>query len=116
MNKLAKALDKGREVSIQEAIYRILGLTMTRFSEVVRFVNTNHPDRRDGLLKGNVESLNEDEEVFHNSLHNYYEDRPTDDEDDETNWDDMEFAEFVSSYNIEYNTQRNTQSNNLIRL
>ena len=30
INKLAKALDKGREVSVQEAIYRLLGLKMTK--------------------------------------------------------------------------------------
>ena len=51
LRKLTKQLDKGRECSIQEAVYRVLGFTMTKFSAVVRFVNTNHPDHRDGLLK-----------------------------------------------------------------
>ena len=41
IDKLAKALDKGREVGIQEAVYRLLGLKMTKFSAVVRFINTN---------------------------------------------------------------------------
>ena len=104
MNKLSKALDKGREVGIQEALYRILGLKMTRFSEVVRFVNTNHPDHRDGLLKGNLESLEENDEIFHNSLHSYYQDRPVNSNDDETDWDNMELAEFVSAYNIDRKT------------
>ena len=76
IDKLAKALDKGREVGIQEAVYRLLGLKMTKFSEVVKFINTNHPNRREGLLKSNLNSLDEEESVFHNSLHNYYEDRP----------------------------------------
>ena len=51
LRKLTKQLDKGRECSIQEAVYRVLGFTMSKFSAVVRFVNTNHPDHRDGLLK-----------------------------------------------------------------
>ena len=57
IRKLIKALDKGREVGIQEACYRCLGLTMTRFSSIVKFINTSHPDRRDGLLKANVDEL-----------------------------------------------------------
>ena len=59
-------MDKGREVGIQEAIYRLLGLKMTKFSDIVRFINTNHPDRRDGLLKSNLEDLDENEAIFHN--------------------------------------------------
>ena len=55
IKKLATALDKGREMSIQEAIYRSLGLKMTKFKDVIRFVNTNHPDRREGQLKPNLE-------------------------------------------------------------
>ena len=54
IKKLANALDKGRECSIQEAIYRLLGLSMTRFSSIVKFINTNHPDRREGLLKADL--------------------------------------------------------------
>ena len=44
---------------------------MTRFSDVVRFINTNHPDHREGLLKANLDELEEGESVFHNSLHDY---------------------------------------------
>ena len=47
IDKLAKALDKGREVGIQESIYRLLGLTMAKIGQVVQFINTNHQDRRD---------------------------------------------------------------------
>ena len=76
IKKLGKALDKGREMSIQESIYRSLGLSMTKFSDVVRFINTAHPDRRDGLLKQNLDELEEDESIFHNSIHDYYQIRP----------------------------------------
>ena len=75
MAKLSKALDKGREVGIQESIYRLLGLTMTKFSDVVKFINSAHPHRRDGLLKQNLDNLEEGDSVFHNSIHDYYENR-----------------------------------------
>ena len=57
IRQLAKALDRGREVSIQESIYRLLGLPMSKFSSVVKFINTNHPERRDGLLKADLDNL-----------------------------------------------------------
>ena len=100
LSKLTKALDKGREVGIQETIYRLLGLTMTKFSEVVRFVNTNHPDRRDGLLKQDIENLPPGESVFHNSIHDYYMNRPNGNLNDTINWEKMSLAEFASRFNI----------------
>ena len=100
LGKLVKALDRGREVAIQEAIFRLLGLTMTNFSEVVRFINSAHPHRRDGLLKQNLDDLPEGESVFHNSVHDYYRNRPHNSKQDNTDWDKMSLAEFVSNYNI----------------
>ena len=57
---LASVLDKSREVSCQEATYRLLGLPMTKSSVIVKYVSTVHPDFRDGLLKSNLDELNED--------------------------------------------------------
>ena len=102
IKKLATALDKGREMSIQEAIYRSLGLKMTKFKDVIRFVNTNHPDRREGLLKPNLEELEEGEKIFYNSLHDYYQIRPFGNDDEL--WDDMCLADFASNFNIAYKT------------
>ena len=51
LNKLASTIVKHREVSIQEATYRLLGLPMIKSSVKVKYVNTCHPDKRDGLLK-----------------------------------------------------------------
>ena len=76
IKKFAHALDKNREVSIQEIIYRLLGLNMTKFSTKVKYLNTCHPHQRDGLLKSNLGDLDEDENVFHFSPHQYYEVRP----------------------------------------
>ena len=100
VQKYSYLLFSGREVGIQEAVYRALGLTMTRFSDVVRFINTNHPDHREGLLKANLDDLEKGESVFHNSLHDYYQDRPINSDDDETDWENMTLSQFVSGYNI----------------
>ena len=75
MNQLAAVLDKHREVSIQEAIYRILSLPMTKSTVKVKFLSTIHPHFRDGLMKGNLESLEDGESIFHNSPHDYYSNR-----------------------------------------
>ena len=71
LNALASVLDKHREVSIQEAIYRLLSLPMTKSSIAVKYLSTVHPNNRDGLLKGNLEDLDENESIFHNSPHDY---------------------------------------------
>ena len=116
IKKLGKALDKGREMSVQEAIYRALGLTMAKFRDVVRFINTNHPERREGLLRSNLEELDDDEKIFHNSLHDYYQIRPTDEDDDdivnndeekEKGWEDQCLADFVAKFNIAYRKEKN---------
>ena len=86
---------------------------MTRFSDVVRFINTNHPDHREGLLKANLDDLEEEESVFHNSLHDYYQDRPTNSTDDDTDWENMTLAQFVSGYNI---SKSKPASSNAIKL
>jgi hypothetical protein len=75
LNQLSSILDKHREVSIQEAIYRMLSLNMTYSSIVVKHLTTVHPHYRDGLLKGNLEKLSENESIFHMSPHQYYENR-----------------------------------------
>ena len=56
LDQLASALDRNREVSVQESIYRLLGLKMTKSTVRIKYVSTVHPHYRDGLLKG-VENL-----------------------------------------------------------
>ena len=74
--RLGGAVDKGRELSIQEGVYRASGQPMSKFSRKVKYLNTSHPNMRDGLLKSNYEELNEEESVFHLSPHDVYESRP----------------------------------------
>ena len=76
LDALSAVLDKHRECSVQEAVYRLLGLPMTRSSVKVKYISTIHPHHRDGLLKKNIEDLKEDESVFHMSPHQYYEAGP----------------------------------------
>ena len=57
LKALAAVLDKHREVSVVEAVYRLLGLNMTKSSVKVKYLSTIHPNFRDGLLKGNLENL-----------------------------------------------------------
>merc|ERR1712208_193374 len=108
INKLSSVLDKHREVSVQEAVYRLLSLPMTKSSVKVKYISTVHPHHRDGLLKGNLESLKNDEPIFHTSIHQYYENRPKEsneknvlyDEEEmkENYWDKLGLSEFVSKY------------------
>ena len=103
IDKLSKALDKNREVSIQETVYRILGLPMCKFSNIVQYISTVHPHKRDGLLKANIDD--EDEAIFHNSIFTYYEARPSEKTDEERTkeyWDKLTITEFVSDYDIFY--------------
>ena len=47
-------------------------MPMTKCSVVVKFISTVHPDFRNRLLKANVDEITDDESIFHNSPHNYY--------------------------------------------
>ena len=119
LNALATVLDKHREVSVQEAIYRLLGLNMAYSSVKVKYLSTSHPNCRDGLLKGNLETLNPGEPIFHNSPHEYYEDRP--EESNESNviydkeeliegyWTNLALTEFWSKYEVVYTKSNKTK-------
>ena len=76
INKLAAVLDKHREVSIQECVYRLLGLPMAKFSVKVKYLNTSKPEKRDGLLRNDLDNLDSDEAAFYPSPHQYYERLP----------------------------------------
>ena len=78
------AIDKGREVSMPEAIYRLLSLPMTKSSVKVKYLSCIHPQFRDGLLKANRENLQSGEPVFHTTPHEYYMNRPFDSYDDDS--------------------------------
>ena len=116
LNQISQNIDKKREVSIQEGCYRLLGLSMVKSSVRVKFVHTNHPSKRDGLLKGNLSELDPNDSPFHFNIINYYESRPYDDlySADEhlldqiqiESWKSMCLADFVSLFDIIYGTKK----------
>ena len=111
IKEISTVLDKHREVSIQEAIYRMLSLPMTKPSIHVKYLSTIHPHFRDGLLKGNIQDLDEQDSIFHMSPHQYYENRPDkcipgvnyeDDEKKYRYWENLSMSEFWANYDIHY--------------
>ena len=119
LNKLASVLDKHREVSIQEATYRLLGFPMTKSSLKVKYISTVHPNFRDGLLRGNLKNIPDGENIFHNSVHTYFENRPffleeeegkvyhpeelgKPDENGKTYWTELTISDFWSKYDVIY--------------
>ena len=111
ISQLMSILDKHSEVSIQEAVYRILSLPMTKSSIGVKYLSTIHPHFRDGLLRADIDSLEENESVFHKSPHQYFESRHLDCiagvkyseiEKQKGYWTGLTLAEFWSSYDLVY--------------
>ena len=111
VNQISSVLDKHREVSIQETVYRALSLPMTKSSIKVKFISTIHPNFRDGLLKSNLEDLQNDKPIFQRSLHQYYENRNLEcfegivyeeSEKQDGYWENISLAEFWSLYDIVY--------------
>ena len=118
---IGSALDKGREVSVQEAVYRLRGDAMTKSSEKVKTISTAHPHFREGLLKTNLESLENGEKIFHTSKHEYYENRPLDTDEDQSDfeenfWDNLCCADFISNFEIVYGKSRQNNPETLIKL
>ena len=111
LKKFAYVLDKSREASIQECVYQLGGLPMSKFSIRVKYISTTHPNQRDGLLKSNIEDLEENEPIFHKSIHQYYELRPSNEEDDSEDWDQMTLSEFVAYYEISLNPSKKDRPN-----
>lgn len=93
LKSFERVLDNNREVSIQEVITRMMGYGMCIASRITKFINTNKPEQRDGLLKGNLDELGEDENIFHFSIIDYYAARPAD-------LESICLAEFASDYDI----------------
>ena len=83
---------------------------MSKFSTKVKYINTNHPHQREGLVKANYEELPDGESVFHMSPHQYYEMRPIENVDG-INFEEMCLADFVANFEI-----RKTETKNSIPL
>ena len=87
-----------REVSAQEAVYRLLCMPMKRLSRSVVFVDTNPKNKRIHVLKSSkaLEELDDDsKEVFLTTLNDRYRHRPQ-------HLQSMCLAEFAATYTTVY--------------
>ena len=57
-------------------MYRLLSLPMTQFSRKIKYLSTTNSESRDGILKPNLDELEEGESPFLKSAVEYYEKRP----------------------------------------
>lgn len=98
LRKVGSAFLTHREVSAQEAVYRILSLPMKQLSRSVVFVDTNPKNERIAVLKdsASLSKLDDgDTNVFQKSLIDRYQHRPQD-------LQSMCLAEFAATYVVNY--------------
>ncbi|XP_035683454.1 uncharacterized protein LOC118420666 [Branchiostoma floridae] len=99
LRKLGTTFLNHREVSAQEAAYRLLSLPLKSTTRTSLFVSTSTKDKRVSMLKP-VSVLatmaDEDEDIFETSLHDRYAARPC------PEFDAMFLAQFASTYAVAY--------------
>ena len=104
MSQLSRALDRSREVSRPEAVYRMLGLPMTQSSLRAKFLQTGDPDRREGLIRSNLQELDKDDNPFCNTAVDYYQHRPD-------QLERLSLAEFWRDYDVMYESSQQRSHN-----
>ena len=68
-----------------------MGIQCVLLPEKNKFIQTQPPEKRDGLLKANFEELDEDDNVFCNNIIDYYQNRPD-------SLENISLAEFAADY------------------
>ena len=94
LNKLGSVFLTNREVSAQEAVYRVLSIPLRRCSRSVVFINTDNKESRDALLLpfSQLQNLDDDnEDVYCKNIIDRYAARPK-------HCEDMCLAQFAASY------------------
>ena len=94
LNKLGSVFLTNREVSAQEAVYRVLSIPLRRCSRTVVFINTDNKESRDALLLpfSQLQKLDDDnEDVYCKNIIDRYAARPK-------HCEDMCLAQFAASY------------------
>ncbi|XP_078618327.1 uncharacterized protein LOC144885957 [Branchiostoma floridae x Branchiostoma japonicum] len=95
LRKVGSAFLNNREVSAQEAVYRLLSLPLQRKSRQVVYINTATRDKRVSMLKPRhvLESMDDnDDNIFCTSALDRYASRPSE-------LEEMSYAEFRATYN-----------------
>ena len=103
MKAIAKKFLSHREVSAQEAVYRLMSLPLTKGSRDVVFIATDLPENRTWIIKpmNLINNLEDDDpDVFQAGFLERYPMRPN-------NLENMCFAEFVSNYKYASTCTRN---------
>ncbi|KAI8484274.1 hypothetical protein Bbelb_380590 [Branchiostoma belcheri] len=98
LRKLGTTFLNHREVSAQEAAYRLLSLPLKKASRTVQFINTSPKEKRVSMLKSSavLDAMeDEDEDVFETSLNDRYAARPSE-------LESMSLAEFTATYAVAY--------------
>ena len=110
MRKVGSAFLTHREVSAQEAVYRILSLPMKQLSRSVVFVDTNPKNERIAVLKdsNSLQQLDDDDpNVFQKSLIDRYQHRPQE-------LQSMCLAEFAATFVTNYQHDGDSESNDVL--
>jgi len=98
MQKVAKKIISHKEMSAQEAVYRLLSLPLSKSSRQVMFVPSNLPENRTYLLKPLkvIQTMEDDDEdlVLKGVIDRYIR--------RQTSVKDMCFADFCSNYKYDY--------------
>merc|ERR1712121_318214 len=104
LKKLGKVLEDTREVSMQEVIFRLFGYSMCSSSRKKKFIQTLPPEKRDGLIKPNIEELDDKDDIFCYNIIDYYQNRPV-------SLEDISLASFAANYEY-YKTMPNKKDIN----
>merc|ERR1711955_200376 len=104
LKKLGKVLEDTREVSMQEVIFRLFGYSMCCSSRKKKFIQTLPPEKRDGLIKPNIEELDDKDDIFCYNIIDYYQNRPD-------SLEDISLASFAANYEY-YKTMPNKKDIN----
>ena len=105
LQKIASKFLTSREVSAQEAAYRVLSLPLSRSSRDVVYVSTDLPEDRLHLLKpmSVIETMDDDDEdICQHGLIKRYMKRPD-------ILEDLCLAEFVSNYRVDYKKKQQSK-------
>ena len=97
-----------RQISLQEAVYRLGGFPLVRSSRTTVSVNSRYPQNRSKILKprSEVSQLPDTStQIFEPGVIEYYQDRP-----DGNEWDNMSLAIFATHYNV---TKKETETSKL---
>merc|ERR1712121_49059 len=104
LKKLGKVLEDTREVSMQEVIFRLFGYSICCSSRKKKFIQTLPPEKRDGLIKPNIEELDDKDDIFCYNIIDYYQNRPD-------SLEDISLASFAANYEY-YKTMPNKKDIN----